>query len=256
MPVFQGVAIVLAGVAAGAINAVVGSGTLITFPTLLLFGYPALSANVSNNIGMVAGGISGVQGYREELRGQGALVRRMLPASLLGALTGALLLILLPASAFQTIVPVLIAISVLLVIIGPRLNRRFARSGSVADSSAGHRTGLLTGLFVAGMYGGYFGAAQGVLLIGIMSALMTHALQRINAFKNVLSTVVNATAAVTFMVVAWHQIDWAAVVLIGAGALVGGYVGARVGRRLPPVVLRSIIVVVGVAAIVKILLAG
>lgn len=258
MSVLQGLVIVLAGVAAGGINAVVGSGTLITFPTLLFFGYPALAANVSNNIGMVAGGLSGVHGYRKELRGYGALLRRLVPASLVGAITGALLLVLLPPSAFAAIVPALIALSVLLVIFGPVLNRRFAptRVGGADNPTQASpvRNRLLLGaLFVAGMYGGYFGAAQGVLLIGVMNVLMSYALQRINAFKNVLSTVVNAVAALTFMVVAWKQIDWAVVLLVGLGALVGGYLGARVGRRLPPVVLRSVIVVVGVAAIAKML---
>lgn len=274
MPLLEALAIVLAGMAAGAINAIVGSGTLITFPTLLFLGYPPLVANVSNNIGLVAGGFGSIHGYREELAGQSAMLRRLIPASFTGAIAGALLLLALPESAFKAIVPVLIAIALVLVITGPRIQRWAAAehaapagaeagssaSGGPADppSSAGVPDGwrgraLVGGVFVAGIYGGYFGAAQGVLLLGIMSALLADPLQRINGFKNVLGTTVNAVAAVVFLLVAWDRIDWAVAGLIALGALVGGVIGGRLGRRLPPQVLRGVIVVVGTLAIVNLL---
>lgn len=250
-------AIFVAGVWAGGVNVVVGSGTLVTFPTLLLFGYPPLVANISNNIGLVAGGVSGTYGYRHELEGNKAFLKRMSPASILGALTGAVLLLVLPAEAFKSIVPILIAIGVLMVVIGPSMQRRAARRRLELGHDAGevgtHSQLLLTiGIFVMGIYGGYFGAAQGVLLVGLMGVLLNEGLQRITALKNVLTTLVNAVAALTFVAFAWHLIDWRVVALIGSGALVGGYLGARVGRRLPPPVLRTMIVVIGVLAIVKI----
>jgi uncharacterized membrane protein YfcA len=254
---FEVVAIVAAGTAAGTINTIVGSGTLITFPTLLAFGYPPVVANISNNIGMVPGGVSGTWGYRRELDGQRSRLRRLGPMSILGAVTGALLLLVLPAEAFAAIVPVLLAISIVLVLVQPRMQaalqrRRAARPPHVGDGR-GHAVLLSGGVYLAGVYGGYFGAAQGVLLVGLLASMLPESLQRVNAAKNVLSLLVNAVAALVFSVVAFGKIDWAVVVLIAIGTLTGGFIGAHVGRRLPPPVLRAVIVVVGVVAIVKIL---
>ena len=251
MPWYEVVALLAAGMAAGTINTIVGSGTLITFPTLLFFGFPPLVANVSNTVGLVAGGLTGIHGYRVELAGQGSTLRRLVPASFLGAVTGAFLLLKLPESAFNAIVPVLIAAALLLVLFGPRL-QAWAAARHPDHDSRGRRVLMTVGVFAAGVYGGYFGAAQGILLVGIMSVLMTISLQRVNALKNVLSTVVNAVAAVIFMLVAWERINWSVVALIAVGSLAGGYTGARVGRRLSPQALRALIVVIGVAAIAKI----
>lgn len=249
--------ILAAGVWAGAINVIVGSGGLVTFPTLLLFGYPPLVTNVSNNIGMVAGGVSGVYGYRREVRDTASTLKLLSPASVLGALAGALLLLVLPAEAFNTIVPVLIAVGVAMVMIGPAIQRRSARQvafhGRIVPTESLRKRILLTsGIFLLGVYGGYFGAAQGILLVGLMSMVLTETLQRISAIKNVLAAMVNAVAAITFIVVAPELVDWKVVGLIGVGAFVGGAIGARIGRRLPPAVLRAIIVVVGLVAFTKI----
>ena len=255
--VLEAAVIFLAGIWAGGINVIVGSGTLVTFPTLLLFGYPPLTANVSNNIGMVAGGISGIYGYRRELEPNRSMLLRLAPASVIGALVGALLLLLLPDESFRAIVPVLISIGLLMVIVGPALQRRAARRSlepnGDGNASVASRIGLPIGVAVLGAYGGYFGAAQGILLVGLMGMILSEGIQRINAIKNVLSTVVNAVAAVTFLIVAWDQIDWPVVGLISSGTFVGGYLGAHIGRRLPPVVLRSVIIVIGVLALVKLL---
>ena len=237
-------------IAAGTINTIVGSGTLITFPTLLFFGFSPLVANVSNTVGLVAGGLTGIHGYREELAGQGRTLRRLVPTSFLGAVTGAVLLLALPASAFDAIVPFLIAAALLLVLLGRRL-QAWAAIRHPDQESRGRRVLMTVGVFAAGVYGGYFGAAQGVLLVGILSALMTISLQHINGLKNVLVTVANAVAAVIFILVAPERINWSVAALIAVGALAGGYVGARVGRRLSPVVLRGLIVVIGVVAIAK-----
>lgn len=250
MQVTEAIAILIAGVAAGTINTIVGSGTLITFPTLLFLGYPPLVANVSNNIGLVAGSASGAWGYRRELAGNAALVRRLVPASLVGSVLGATLLLILPSEVFAAVVPALIALSLVLVLVGPRLSRR---STSEAQGQSGSQTSawLPVAVFGAGVYGGYFGAAQGVLLMGIFAVLSSLAVQRANAMKNILAMVVNLVAAIVFVLVARSSIDWTVVALIGAGALVGGIIGARIGRRLPPSALRALIVVVGVTAIAR-----
>jgi uncharacterized membrane protein YfcA len=249
--VLEVAAIVAAGFAAGTINTIVGSGSLITFPTLLVLGYPPLTANVSNNIGLVPGGVSGSFGYREELRGRSRTVWRLGPLSFLGSLVGAALLLVLPPEAFNAIVPVLIAIALVLVLIGPWLQRRVADRREDEAQPRWHPWALGGGIFVAGMYGGYFGAAQGVLLMGILSALSAEPLQRLNAYKNVLSSIVNAVAAVTFILFARESIDWWVVLLIAIGSFLGGVVGARVGRRIPPPALRALIVLIGTVAIVK-----
>ena len=177
--------VLLSGVAAGAINAVVGAGTLFTFSTLVLLGFPPLTANVSNTVGLVPGSVASSVGYREELQGQRSRLRRLIPASALGGLTGAVLLLILPSAAFDAIVPVLIAIAVVLVFLQPRLSRRMVVDGTMVRQPT---ASLLAGVFGAGTYGGYFGAAQGILLIGMLGTWLDHDLQRVNAAKNVLAT--------------------------------------------------------------------
>ncbi len=248
-------AVLAAGVGAGAINAVVGSGTLLTFPTLLALGYPPVVANVSNNIGLVSGGVTATWGYRRELEGQGPRLARLAPLSFLGSLAGALLLLRLPASAFAAIVPVLIGISVVLVLAQPRIAAAVQRRREDAGRHDG-RVGVpaSAGTLLAGVYGGYFGAAQGVLLIGVLGAVLTESLQRVNALKNLLALVVNLVAALTFLVVRPSAIDWLVVALIAVGSLVGGFLGARLGRALSPTLLRLVVALVGVVAIVRLVL--
>lgn len=245
---------VLAGIAAGTINTIVGSGSLITFPTLLFLGYPPIPANISNNIALLGGGITGTWGYRRELAGTGRVLRRLAPMSIVGGISGALLLLWLPAGAFRAIVPVLIAFGLVLVIFGPRISAWSAqRHDDIEGREPAWQAPTLTGAtFVAGVYGGYFGAAQGVILLGLLSALGRGTLQTLNACKNVLAFLVNLVAGITFAITAWDQIRWEAVALVGLGSLIGGVIGAGVGRRLPAQILRAVIVVVGVVGIVKV----
>jgi len=286
----RALAIFAVGLAAGTINTVVGSGTLITFPTLLAFGYPPVLANVSNNVGLVPGVASGVYGYRSELGGQRRRLIRLGSASVCGGLVGAILLLTLPQSAFKDIVPGLIGLAVVMVIIQPRLakwvaERQRARAAlatpdgagtsAVADGAGGVTVAdgaaavtvavaappaaaeaiggpvLWVLVFLAGIYGGYFGAAQGVLLIGMLGIALNDSLQRVNAAKNVLAGLVNGLAAVVF-ILATH-VDWGVAGLIAAGSIIGGQVGARIGKRLPPWGLRVVIVCVGTAALIKLL---
>ncbi|MEV0090651.1 sulfite exporter TauE/SafE family protein [Streptomyces sp. NPDC050738] len=242
MDPLEAVAIGGAGIAAGAINAVVGSGTLITFPTLLAFGYPPVLANVSNNVGLVPGVLSGAYGYRRELKGQRARLIRFGAASLVGGLVGALLLLQLPAEAFQSVVPVLILTACVLVLLQPRLSRWAQQRQAREDGGIP----LWLGVLGTGVYGGYFGAAQGVLLMGLFGTFIRDTMQRLNAMKNVLASIVNGVAAVVFIAVS--EVDWAVAGLIAAGSTVGGLLGSKVGRNLPPTVLRWVIVVVGTTA--------
>jgi uncharacterized membrane protein YfcA len=241
------VAIAAAGMAAGAINTLVGSGTLITFPVLLAFGYAPVTANVSNNVGLVPGSVAGAIGYRRELEGQRTRALRFAAASALGAVTGAVLLLTLPASAFKAIVPVFIAIALVCVILQPRLDTLVADRRPPPDA---HGTGLpRVFVYLAGIYGGYFGAAQGILLLAILGLALPDDLQRVNALKNVLAGVVNGVAAIVFIAVA--DVAWGPAALIAAGSVVGAQLAARYGRRMSARALRAVIVAVGIAAIVQ-----
>jgi uncharacterized membrane protein YfcA len=243
-------AIALAGLAAGTINTVVGSGTLITFPVLLAFGYAPVTANVSNTIGLVPGSASGAIGYRRELTGQRPRVLRFGAMSALGAISGAVLLLVLPASAFAAIVPVFIALALVLAVLQPRLNRALATREAQGRP---HKLRLLLApaIYLTGVYGGYFGAAQGILLLGILGVALDQDLQRTNALKTVLAGLVNGVSGLYFVFAA--HVDWGPAAIIAGASIVGGQLGARYGRRLPPRALRALIVVVGVTAIVRLL---
>lgn len=252
-------AILLAGVGAGAINSVVGSGTIITFSTLLAFGVPPVVANISNSLGVVPGSVTGAYGYRRELEGQRGRVLRLLVASVLGGVVGAALLMLLPPGAFEAIVPALILLGVVLVILGPRLSRAVVRRAEARGDDSGSDAGWVwPAVFGGAIYGGYFGAAQGVILMAMLGIGVQEPMQRLNAVKNVLVAAANLIAGIVFVAVSWAgwseaEVDWLIVLLIGVGAFAGGLVGSTYGRKLPPDVLRAFIVVVGLTAVVVML---
>ena len=264
----EALAILGAGLAAGAVNAVVGSGSLITFPTLLAFGFPPVVANVSNNVGLVSGNVSGAIGYRRELAGQRSRLIRLGVIAVAGSVAGAAALLSLPSSSFKVIVPVLILVACVLVLVQPWLSARIAerrKQRAEQEASAGggvqdgggpelkERTGpvLGAGVFGAAAYGGYFGAAQGVLVIGLLGTFLDESMQRVNGAKNVQVAVVNATAAVVYIIFA--HIAWLVVLLIAVGSTIGGLIGARYGRRLPPLALRIFVVLIGVISAVKLI---
>ncbi|GAA1505441.1 sulfite exporter TauE/SafE family protein [Streptomyces synnematoformans] len=244
MEPLEAVALAGAGLAAGGMNAVVGSGTLITFPTLLALGYPPVLANVSNNLGLVPGVLGAVYGYRRELRGQRRRILRFGTASVLGGLAGALLLLQLPAETFQAVVPGLILTACALVLLQPVLSRRLARRAEDGDTDGGAPMWLT--ILGTGVYGGYFGAAQGVILMGLFGAFVRDDIQRLNAVKNVLAALVNGVAAIVFILVA--DVDWTAAGIIASGSIVGGILGAHLGRKLTPTLMRAVIVTVGTTA--------
>ncbi len=248
MTPLEATAIFGAGLAAGTINTMVGSGSLITFPTLLAFGFAPLDANVSNTVGLVPGSISGAIGYRRELAGQRPRAVRLGIASGAGGLTGAVLLLAFPG-AFAAIVPVLIAVALVLVAAGPRLSRALA-SHRHAES---HRSWPLALLFYAtAIYGGYFGAGMGIIMIALLTIFVADDIQRLNGLKNVLAALINGVAGILFILVA--PVHWDIALLIAGGSIVGGQVGARVGRRLPPSALRLAIICVGLLAEARLLL--
>jgi uncharacterized membrane protein YfcA len=258
VPVIDMVLIALAGVAAGAINSLVGSGTLVTFPTLVTLGYHPVVSTMSNAIGLVAGGVSGTWGYRRELRGQWHRLRWQIPGSFLGALLGAWLLLHLPEKVFTEVVPVLLIAALILVVVGPKIQEWARRRAEAAGQSAEHvsrgrMVALVIGTFLVGVYGGYFTAAQGILLMGVMGALLPEDMQRMNAAKNLLSLIVNVVAAVAYILVASDRISWLAAGLIAIGSLIGGFLGAHYGRRLSPNALRAFIVVIGLIGLYRLL---
>lgn len=240
--------VLLAGFAAGTINVVVGSGTLITFPVLLAVGYSPLVANVSNTVGLVPGSVAGAVGYREELKDRRRQLAQFTAASATGGLFGAVLLLTLPAGAFDVIVPVLVALAVILVAVQPLVSRKLQ---SIDRGSTRRTAGpaLLGAIFSTGVYGGYFGAAQGVILLGLMGLALSDDLHEVNAIKNVLAGVVNGVAALAFVLNA--DVAWGPVVLIAIGSAAGGTLGARIARRLPPPALRGLVIVVGLTAFVQ-----
>jgi len=242
MTPWAALAIFAAGLAAGTINAIVGSGSLITFPTLLALGYPPVLANVSNTIGLVPGSASGVVAYRRELEGQRSRLVKLGAASVCGAVTGAILLLALPSSVFKAAIPGLVLLATVLMAIQPRVSTWLAARG---ERHVHGGAPLLVGVFLTGIYGGYFGAAQGVILISLLAIFIDDGLQRLNGTKNVLALIVNGVAALMFILFA--TVSWSVVVLIAAGSTIGGQLGGHYGRRLPAEVLRVCIVVVGLS---------
>jgi uncharacterized protein len=243
--VLQALAVLAAGFAAGGINAIVGSGSLVTFPVLLAVGFSSVTANVSNSVGLVFGNISAAWGYREELKGQRQRAILGGIGTGLGALTGGILLLTLPEGVFETVVPLLILLACALMILRPKPK---LSHGAMSH----HRKIALLGIgYAVGVYGGYFGAAQGILVLGILGVTLAQDLHRTNALKNVLVGLTNGVAGVYFILEA--HVDWAPAAIIAATAIIGAQLGARYGRRLPPTALRALIVVVGITAIVRLL---
>lgn len=246
---FTGVLVGIAGLWAGTVNTVVGSGTLVTFPVLVALGTVPVTASISNAMGLVAGNASGAWGYRKELKGLGRQVLKLLPASIVGGVVGALLLLNLPASVFGIVAPILIVVALIMVIFQPKLQRWVAGRRNGGGDGAGHAVLLTILVFFTGVYGGYFVAAQGILLVGIFGILLSGTMQTANAMKNVLVLAVNVVAALSYLLFAFDRIDWPVVAVIAVSSLIGGYIGSKIGRKLKPVVLRSFIVVLGVVAL-------
>lgn len=233
--------LLLMGLCGGIVNAIVGSGTLLVYPALLSLGLPPVVANGTNTSGLCFGSASSAWGYRRELAGRGRRLAPAVIATVGAAALGASLVILLPERVFVTVVPWLILGAALLVAIQPRIVRLLTERRGAHESTP---MGLAGVAAPVGVYGGYFGASQGVIYMAVLGVFYDHDLQRSNGAKNLLAATANITAAVVFTVAG--RVDWAAALVVAVGALAGGLIGARLGRRLPTSVFRVLIVIVGV----------
>ena len=248
MDVTAAMVLLVAGLAGGTINGIVGSGTLIVYPALLAIGLPPVVANGTNTTGLCFGSASSAWGYRRELAGR---MRRLAPAvaaTVVAATVGASLVIALPERVFVAVVPWLILFAALLVAIQPRVIRWLKSRRDSHEASPGRLAAITS---VVGIYGGYFGASQGVIYMSILGVFYDHDLQKSNGAKNLLAATANITAAVVF--IAAGRVNWPAAIMVALGAIVGGLVGARVGRMLPTSAFRLIIVVVGIVGAVYVL---
>ncbi|OKI77693.1 sulfite exporter TauE/SafE family protein [Micromonospora sp. CB01531] len=229
-----------AGLAAGTVNAVAGGGSLITFPALIATGLPPVPANVTNSVSVFPGYVASVAGSRMDLP-RGPQLWRLLPTTVLGTGVGCLLLLATPARAFELVVPFLVLGATAVLAFQDPLRRLV---GHPADLSPRRRTVTVQAMVALGsVYGGYFGAALGVMLVAGLALVLDATLARVTAVKNLLSAVVGLTTLVVFAL--FGPVNWAAVAVVAPATLVGGYVGARLVRRLPPVVLKTVIVVFG-----------
>jgi uncharacterized protein len=240
--------VALAGLGAGIVNGVAGGGTLVSFPVLLALGYPALTANVTNTVGIWPGYVGGVAGFREEIGDQQATVRALAPAAAIGAVVGAVLLLTTSPADFQRAAPWLVLVASALFAVQPLLRKLLA---GVGHDHPTRRLLLFGGTFVASVYGGYFGAAMGVMFLAILGLALPDTLSRTSGLRTILSVLVNGIAAVAFMIAA--SLAWVAVALLAAGSLVGGWIGARLARHLPAPVFRVVVVAIGLATAIKLL---
>jgi uncharacterized membrane protein YfcA len=234
----QALLLAAAGFAAGAVNAVAGGGSLISFPALLGAGYGSVAANVTNAVAVLPGYMGGSVAYRRELEGQRRRVIELSLTSVAGALAGAVILIQTPASVFRSIVPFLILGSCALLTAQPALSRRLkpGETGSLP---------LHVGVFVASVYGGYFGAGLGILLLAVLGLTLRDSLQRLNALKGLLSFVIGLASVAYFAL--FGPVAWGAAAVMAVASLVGGQAGVAVARRLKPGPLRAVIIAFGVA---------
>lgn len=250
-------AILAAGLGGGIVITAIGAGSLVTFPILLAVGLPPVVANVSNTIGLVPGNITGTWGYRHELVGKRRLVIGVAATTAIGAVAGAVLLLGLPSEAFAQIAPWLILLAATLVgvqpVISGALRRRAQRRGAPdREAHPGLPAPLAWASAVIGVYGGYFGAGQGIMLVAFLALGLKERLQTVNALKNVAVLAANVVATLIFVWIA--PVDWLAVALLAMGSVVGGWLGAIIGRRLPGPVFRVLVVLFGYIVALRLLL--
>jgi uncharacterized membrane protein YfcA len=241
MDIAQIALLVGAGLVAGAINALAGGGSLITFPTLIATGMPSVDANVTNSVSVFPGYVSSVVGSRADLAGQERRLVAILPTAMVGGVAGCALLLLTPARAFEVIVPFLVLAAAATLAFQDRLRGLVGHPRAL--SRRRQAITLQVVAFVGAVYGGYFGAALGVMYVAALALILDETLNRINALKNVLSAVVGLVTVVVFALFA--PIHWAAVAVLAPATVVGGYAGAKLARRLPSAVLRFLIVAFG-----------
>jgi uncharacterized membrane protein YfcA len=248
MPASHAVLIVLGGVGAGIFNGVAGGGSLISFPILLGLGYPALTANITNTVGIWPGYIASAAGFRREIGDQARRLVRLTPVALAGGTTGALLLLTTSASTFDGVVPWLVLGAAALFAVQPALRRALDRGSAHPVTRP---VLLVVGVFLASVYGGYFGAAMGVMFLAVLGLALPVSLAHTSGLRAVLSMIVNGIAAVVFLL--HGGLAWEAAGYLALGSLVGGFAGARLALTLPATALRVAVVVIGVGTAIKLL---
>jgi uncharacterized protein len=237
--------LVVAGLAAGAVNAVAGGGSLISFPALLAAGLPSVAANVTNAVAVLPGYLGGTVAYRRELSGQRPRAIALALTTAVGAVAGAALLIASSDDLFEAIVPFLILGACALLAAQPALSRRFEPVAENARGDGEHRSPWLhLGAFLSAVYGGYFGAGLGIMLLAVLALSLDDDLQRLNALKGLLSFVIGLSAVAFF--IAFGPVRWGAALVMAAASFAGGHGGVAVARRLPANVLRGLVVAFGV----------
>jgi uncharacterized protein len=236
----------LAGIAAGVANAVAGGGTFITFPTLLGFGVPALQANISTTVGVLPSYVGSLRVFRHQLAPHRRLIATLIPSCVLGAALGCALLLSGSPSTFRSVVPWLIGAGTVLFALAPLITK--ALSG-LDHHHASRRWALMIGVFAVAAYGGYFGAGLGILLLAVTALALPLEIHELQGLRNALSIVINAVAAVIFLVHGHLATTDVAMILVGT--LIGGWLGALLVLRLSPTLVRVLVVVIGVATTVK-----
>lgn len=256
MDLLQHFALFGGGLGAGIVLSSIGAASLISFPILLAVGLPPVVANASNTVGLVPAGIGGAFGYRRELAAHPALARIVIATSAVGAVLGAFLLLRLPATVFESIVPWLILFACALVGLQPVISgwvrRRAERLGHTPRDRQTMSLPVMVVSTIMGIYGGYFGAGQGVMMVAFLALGIDVELRVINALKTLAVFAANVVASIVFVAIA--DLDWTAIVLVGLGSIIGGYVGALIGRRLPPSLFRVLVVVMGLVVSLTLLL--
>lgn len=236
----------LAGVGAGIANGVAGGGTFVAFPTLLATGASALTANVTTSVGIVPSYLGGIRGFRHGLEGHRDLIRSLVPSCLLGAATGSFLLLLGSPGLFKQVVPWLVGSATLLFAAAPVITNRLAH---IEHTHPVRRWGLYLGIYVVSIYGGYFGAGMGILLLAVMAVSLPLDIEGLQGLRNVLSLLINAVAAIIFVIRGHLIVDALYMLLIGS--LVGGWLGTLFIRRLSPRVVRVLIIIVGLVTTMR-----
>jgi len=240
-----------AGIAAGISNGIAGGGTFLSFPTLLAMGIPTLTANVSSTVGVLPSSLGGIRGFRRELVAHKQLVRSLMPTCFVGAIVGAGLLLLGSTHTFRVVVPWLIGSATVLFALAPRITKRLAKIEHEHEDSSGtvRRRTLFIGIFFASVYGGYFGAGLGIVLLAVMALTLPYEIYVLQGLRSALSMLINAMAALVFIIRGHLALD--AVYMLLIGTLIGGWLGTLLIRRVSPSAVRALVIVVGVGTTIK-----
>ncbi|MDH2904503.1 MAG: sulfite exporter TauE/SafE family protein [Actinomycetota bacterium] len=250
--VWKIVIIFVAGCAAGISNGIAGGGTFLSFPTLLALGIPSLTANMSSSVGILPSTFGGIRGFRHELKVHRTLLKELVPTCVLGSVAGTVLLLIGSNHTFSQVIPWLIGMATILFAVSPKVTKLLAKMDRANDPHAVRRRSLFVGIFIASVYGGYFGAGLGIVLLAVMALTLPYDINVLQGLRVALSLLINLIAGVVF-IIRGHLALQAVLVLL-AGALVGGWLGTILIRRLPPRFVRALVITIGTLTTVKLAL--